>query len=374
MDKNRLWEMFQAFTDIYAPSFKERQLGDLLKTKLTKLGAELYEDNAGADINGNCGNLYGYLPGSNCAGQTPVLFSAHMDTVEPAFGKKAVLLEDKIIVSEGDTILGADDAAGICIILEALFRIQEEGMPHRPVELLFPVAEERYGLGSQMAEYSRIQAKEAYVLDLEGAIGEAANAAPTILSFSVTVSGKAAHAGFQPQNGVHAIAAAAKAVARIPQGAPEPGLTCNIGVISGGELTNIVPDRCVVSGEIRSLSHARALAQWQEIERVFTEEAEQAGASLKTEHDIKITAYETPLDAPVTRRFQKACEMIGVESQIHATMGGSDNNVFAQHGIEGLVIACSMHDVHSSGEWSSLDEMELCTRLVMKLMTQEEQR
>lgn len=372
MGKNRLWEMFQAFTDIYAPTFGERQLCDLLKTKLTVLGAELYEDDAGDKIGGNCGNLYGYLPGNNCPGRNPVLFSAHMDTVEPAIGKKAVLSEDGIIVSEGDTILGADDAAGLCIILEALFRLQEEGKSHRPVELLFPVAEERYGLGSQVADYSRIQAKEAYVLDLDGAIGEAANAAPTILSFSVTVNGKAAHAGFKPQDGVNAIAAAAKAIARIPQGAPEPGLTCNIGVISGGEMTNIVSERCVISGEIRSLSHERALAQWQEITRIFSEEAELAGASLETAHDIKITAYETPLDAPVTRCFQKACDMIGIECRIQATMGGSDNNVFSLHGIEGLVISCSMHNVHSSGEWSSLDEMELCTQLVMKLMTQED--
>lgn len=370
MRSNRLYETFRELTAVYSPAFGEQDFCGLLKHKLTALGVVCEEDNAGARIGGNCGNLYGFLTGENPG--TPLLFSAHMDTVEPAAGKESVLHEDGRITSSGATILGADDVSGIAVILEALTRLRETGTPHRSIELLFPVAEERYGAGSAVADYGRLHAKEGYVLDLGGAIGEAAHAAPTILSFTATVRGKAAHAGFSPKDGVHAISAAAKAIAKIPLGEPVPGVTCNIGMISGGEAGNIVPEACIVTGEIRSLSHSAVLEQWERVRSVFEEEANGAGATVSFAHRCEITAYETPLDSLVVRRFRRACEAMGIRCHIHSTLGGSDNNNFALHGIEGLVIACSMHDVHSTREYADLHEMEQCVRLVTSLMTEEE--
>lgn len=366
---SRIWETFSALTAIDSPSFGERNLCDALKARLVELGAATYEDDAGAKIGGDCGNLYGFVPGE--LPLAPLLLSAHMDTVEPGRGKRAVLHADGRITSAGDTILGADDVAGIAIILEALTRLREEGTPHRPVELIFPVAEERYGLGSAAADYDRIRAKEAYTLDLSGAIGEAAGAAPTILSFSVTVEGRASHAGFAPREGIHAIAAAAKAIARIPQGEPTPGVTCNIGVIEGGEATNIVPARCRVTGEIRSLSHEAVLKQWEQVMTAFEQEASAVGATATADRRVEITAYETPILSPVVRRFEKACAEVGVPANIHATMGGSDQNSFALRGIQGLVLACSMHEVHSTREYSRVEEMEQGVKLVMALIAGE---
>ncbi len=364
---SRLWDTFSALTAIDSPSFEERELCDALKQRLDALGVQTFEDDAGARLDGNSGNLYGFLPGD--APLPPLLFSAHMDTVEPGRGKRAILQADGRITSAGDTVLGADDVAGIAILLEALARLTEGGTPRRPLELLFPVAEERYGLGSARADYGRIRAKEAYTLDLSGAIGEAAGAAPTLFSFEVTVTGKASHAGFAPRDGIHAIAAASKAVARIPLGEPEPGVTVNIGRISGGEADNIVPALCKVSGEIRSLSHHLVLEQWERIQAVFEEEAQAAGARAAAHGRVEITAYETPPDSPAVRRFERACRQAGVPARIHATLGGSDANNFALHGIQNLVLACSMHQVHSVREYARLDELEQGVQLVLALMT-----
>ncbi|MCL2079807.1 MAG: M20/M25/M40 family metallo-hydrolase [Oscillospiraceae bacterium] len=369
MQSNSLYKIFRELTAVYSPTFGERDFCGLLKNKLSELGVVCEEDHAGSQIGGNCGNLYGFLSGE-LTGE-PLLFSAHMDTVEPAAGKESILREDGRITSGGATILGADDVSGIAIILEALTRLREAGTPHRAIELLFPVAEERYGAGSAVADYSKFHAKAAYVLDLGGEIGMAANAAPTILSFTAIVKGKAAHAGFAPKDGVHAISAAAKAIAKIPLGEPEPGVTCNIGVISGGEAGNIVPETCTVTGEIRSLSHDAVLERWEKVRSIFEEEAKKAGASVSFAHRCEITAYETPVDSAVVRRFKRACETAGVPCHICSTLGGSDNNNFALHGIEGIVIACSMHDVHSTREYANLHEMEQCVRLVMNLMTEE---
>lgn len=364
---NRLWNTFKELSAIYSPSYGEREFCDALKKQFSELGICLQEDKTGKLIGGNSGNLYGFIAGK--LDGPPILFSAHMDTVEPAKGKQALLHDDGYISSAGDTILGADDVSGITVIIEALTRLKEKNIPHRPIELLFPVAEERYGAGSSVFDYSLIKAKEAYVLDLSGTIGEAANAAPTILSFEIKIHGKAAHAGFAPKDGINSIEIMAKAIASLPQGEPYAGLTFNIGRIKGGKAGNIVADLCTVKGEIRSLNHQAVLSYWDKVMDVFNKEGEAAGAKVEAQNRIEITAYETPLDSAVIRRFVRACESLGIPCNIHSTFGGSDQNNFALHGIRGLVIACSMHQVHSNREYSNLNELDDCVRLVMKLMT-----
>jgi tripeptide aminopeptidase len=364
----RLWETFKSYTEVYSPSFGERELCVLISKKLEAMGAQVREESI--DGFGNCGNLYAFLPGKLSG--SPLLFSSHMDTVEPALGKRAILHEDGKITSAGDTILGADDIAGISIILEAITRLDESGTPRRDIELLLTVAEELYGAGSRVFNYDMVKSKEAYVLDLSGAIGEAANAAPTIVSYSAVVRGKASHAGFAPLKGISAIRACSAAIARLPLGEPKPGLTCNIGLIAGGTASNIVPDLCEAKGEIRSLRHDEAMAMLAEVKAVFEDEASAIGCSVEILSKIEIEAYETGMGRPVSLRFQRACEAAGVPCHIHSTMGGSDNNNFAIHGIEGLVVACAMHDVHSSRENSDLNEMEQCVKLVEALMSEVE--
>jgi len=366
---NRLWSTFSALTSIDSVSFEEREFCDELKRRLQDLGIETYEDNVGDKLGGNCGNLFGFLPGE--LPQPPLLLSAHMDTVEPGRGKQPTLQDEDRIISAGDTVLGADDVAGIAIILEALTRLKESNTAFRPVELVFPVAEERYCLGSAHGEMSRITAKEGYILDLAGTIGEAANAAPTLLSFTITVRGKAAHAGFAPTDGIHAIQAAAKAIAKTPLGEPELGVTVNLGVIEGGKATNIVPEECRVVGEIRSLSHEKVMNQWQSMQDTFVSEVEAMGATVSFRENIEVTAFETPLDAPVVTRFQKVCEALDIPANIAPTLGASDQNNFALHGVQGLVVACSMHEVHSTRESTRLSEMEQCVKLLMRLLTED---
>jgi tripeptide aminopeptidase len=369
--QNRLWETFRDLAAIDSVSRAERKFCDELKSRLTALGIAHCEDGADAQIGGDCGNLYAYLPGDTRA---PILLSAHMDTVEPGSGKRAILRDDGKITSAGDTILGADDVSGVAVILETITRLQERGEAHRPIELLFSAAEELYCIGSAAAEFDRITSREAYVLDLSGDIGTAANAAPTILAFTITIRGKAAHSGFAPQDGINAIAAAANAISRTPQGeiarAENTSVTCNVGTITGGSASNIISDYCRVTGEIRSLSHKAATAQWETVRAIFAEEAEKLGATAEFEHIFQLIAYETSLDSVTVQHFRAACEKTGVPCEIAPTLGGSDNNSFAQHGIEGLVIACAMHEVHTTREHTNLAELEKCVELVLNLLTQ----
>lgn len=232
INEQRIRDEFAELVEIDSLSFAERDMADCLKKKLLSMGFSVEEDNAGSHYNGNAGNVYGYLKGT-LPGE-PILLSAHMDVVEPGIGRQAVFSGDGRITSAGDTVLGADDVAGIVEILEGIRAVLEAGLPHRDIEVLFPIAEELYIKGTNVFDFEKIRARDAYVLDLSGKIGTAALQAPSIISFQVTVRGKAAHAGFEPEKGIHAVALMSKAIGKIKQGHIDEKTTFNIGTVMGG--------------------------------------------------------------------------------------------------------------------------------------------
>ncbi|WMJ89904.1 M20/M25/M40 family metallo-hydrolase [Anaerocolumna sp. MB42-C2] len=367
INKIRAAEEFIKLVSIDAPSFKEREMADVLKQYLVGLGFEVTEDDAYKFYGGNAGNLYGFLKG-DIKGD-PLLFSAHMDTVEPSTGKKAMIQEDGTITSDGSTVLGADDLAGVVAILEAVRTIREKGLSHRSVEVLFTIAEEVYIRGSEVFDYNQIKAKEAYVLDLSGPVGTAALKAPTLVSFTSEFTGKASHAGFAPEEGINAISAAAEAITAMKQGRIDEETTVNVGIIEGGLARNIVPEKCILKGEVRSLNHNKTLAEIDKIEHIFKETAWSFGAELKFETSFGCIAYEIDKAQEVVKRFDRACRELGYETDYVATFGGSDNNNFVRNGITGIVIACGMNAVHSTKEYTHIDELERCSNITLKLMT-----
>lgn len=367
--EDRVVDEFCKLVSIDSPTFGERNMADYLIQELKDLGFEVLEDNSGEDYNGNCGNVYGYLEG-NIKG-SPLLFSAHMDTVEPSKGKKAIKKEDGTITSDGTTILGADDISGLVEILEALRVIKEEKLPHRSIEVLFPIGEEAYLKGSKVYDFSQIKSKEAYVLDLSGEVGLAATKAPTLVSFTAEMKGKAAHAGFAPDEGIHAIKAICDAIAFITQGRVDEEMTVNIGTIEGGMARNIVPELCIVKGEIRSLIHEKAWKECKRIEDFFKESANKLGAKCEFSTSFGCIAYEVEHNHPVVSRFQKVCKELGYRSELVSTSGGSDNNNFMQNGITGIVLACGMNQVHSLEEYTSISELVKTCNIVLRLMTSE---
>ncbi len=367
VDKLRMTEEFCRLVAIDSISFREKNMAAELTRVLEELGFDVTMDGAGEYYQSECGNLYARLKG-DLKGD-PILFSSHMDTVEPGIGKKAILQEDGTITSDGTTVLGADDLSGIVSILEAVRTIREEKIPHRSIEILFTIAEEVYVRGSEVFDFTKIKAREAYVLDLDGPIGRAAYKAPTFISFTAAINGKASHAGFAPEKGIHAIAIAAEAIVRIPQGKVDDETTVNIGMIEGGTATNIVPERCILKGEIRSHSHEKAMAKAREIERIFHDTANHRMGTCDYQPVILSFAYHVAESHPVISRFIKACDELSIAPELIETMGGSDNNKFLQEGITGIVIACGMHQVHSCKEYTHVDDLEKCCQLLVKLMT-----
>ena len=366
MNNKRLLETFSDLVLIYSPSLSERLICDYLTSKLSKLGFSLHEDLVGEKIGGNTGNLYGFLPGDESL--EPLLFCAHMDTVEPSSGIKVIFHDDGLITSNGETILGSDALSGVSAILEAVTTIIEENINHRPIEILFCVAEEIYGLGSKNFDYSIIRSKESYTLDLSGKVGSAAYKVPSLLSFDIIMKGISAHSSFKCNENVNAITVTAKALVQIKTGKINENTTCNFGFIQGGRALNIVPDLCAVKGEIRSYSNSEIFKLLNEIIEIFTLVAKENGAKLEVKHELHIEAYETPLNHPVIKRFQNICKKLDIHCKLCSTFGGSDNNNIELHGINGLVLASAMNSCHTCEEYTSVSELEKITNIVIELM------
>ena len=364
--KQNIIEDFKQLVSFDSISFHERKTADWLFARLKSMGFSVEEDQAGAYYGGDTGNIFAVLDGE--LEGDPVIFCAHMDVVEPGSGKKSVLEKDGTIHSAGDTVLGADDISGILEILYGVQLVIDSGKPHKKIELLFTIGEELYVKGSDVFDYSKVTAKQAYVLDLSGAVGAAARRAPSIISIKAEVKGKAAHAGFEPERGIHAIAVAAKAVTRLSMGHVDEDTTFNIGTINGGTATNIVPDCCVVTGEIRSYDHSKALEYVKSMEKIFAEEADKAEATAEVTHQVHLVAYETPVESRTVKDFLNACEKTGLPGTLTETFGGSDNNSFAKHGIEGLVLSCGMYRAHSTNEYTKIKDLYDGAELIRTLI------
>ena len=347
-----------------APSKQEGAIRKYLKDKLRNLGLTVWEDDAFPET--GSGNLYGRLEG-HLPGPA-VLFAAHMDTVKPCENKKITVEPDGLIHTDGTTVLGGDDVTGIVELLSALEQLITSHTPHRTIEVVFTASEEFFVQGAQRLRYDTLAAKEAYILDTDGPIGRAVLAAPTGIRILATITGKAAHAALEPEEGINAISIAAEAISNMTLGRVDEDTTANIGIIRGGDSGNIVPETCFVEGETRSLCHESALRQRDHMISCFHEAAKKLGGSCDIETTLVYNAWAIPETASLCVRFADACRNCGLTPSFERACGGSDASMMSAHGIQCLVVATGMHEIHSVREYTTLGEMETMARVVYRLL------
>lgn len=361
----RLVDGFLAMVGIDSVSRQERKMADHLTGLLEALGLDCVEDNAGRAINGTAGNIIARMPGT-VPGPT-LLFCAHMDTVEPGTGVKP-RIEGHSIHSGGNTILGADDKAGIAALVEALRVIQEKRLPHPPLELVFTVAEEVGLLGSKALDGDALKSAMAFVLDSDGSPGRVVTRAPSQDRIAATVIGRAAHAGINPEDGVNAIQAAAAAIADLPLGRIDEETTANIGVIRGGRATNIIAERVYLEGETRSLDDAKRRSISELICRKMTERVEAAGAQVKIDVEEVYTSFHLDHEAEPVRLATEAARNLGLETVIEQSGGGSDANVLNRCGIPTVNLSTGMQKVHSTKELILIEDLHNTARHVLEII------
>ena len=374
IDKKRVLNEFFELVSIRCSTLDERAMGDLLTARLRDLGAaEIHEDDAGKKLGGNTGNIVANFKGT-VTGVPTVMLTAHMDCVEPCAGIKPVL-KNGVIRSDGTTILGADDKAGVVAILETLRCLKEHDVPHGDLQIVFTVAEEGGVNGSRCLDTSLLHADLGYTLDTHGHAGVAAFKAPGKNQLEVRICGKAAHAGIDPDAGRNAITAAGKVLTAVPQGRIDEETTCNVGRIEGGTATNVVAEFCTLNFETRSRDKVKLDALTQRM--IDAVNAAMEGTGCTAEIDLKkdYDPYELPADALPIQYLRRAAEKLGFPVVLEEEGGGSDANHFNAYGVPTTVLGVGMEDCHTKEESilerDLYDAAELTLAIVQEIAVKE---
>jgi len=362
---SRVLDTFLDLARIPSPPGREAAVAAYASAALAKAGCEVRFDDTRLVTGSDTGNVLAFLPGT--ASGATVALSAHMDCVQPCEGVQPIV-RDGVVRAGGDTVLGADDKAGIAVIVEVVRRLREQGAPHAPIRVLLTVSEEVGLVGAKALAAGDCAADLCLVLDADGAVGGIVTAAPTHYTFRAVLTGRAAHAGVEPERGVSAIAMAAAAIGRMSLGRLDAETTANIGTIHGGTATNVVAPSCEVTGECRSLRTDRVQAVRTDMDAVMRETAAELGGEVQIAWQLEYRGFEMVEGAPALELVEGACRDIGVAPRRFATGGGSDGNIISAHGTPTVVLGSGMTKVHSTAEELEVADLERLAELVMAVL------
>ena len=363
MNQERLLQRFLRYVACASESFHERAFCLLVEEELKALGVQVERQEVGEKCGSDGWNIHGFLPGTG----EPILFSAHLDTMPPGENIRPVIT-DGIIRSSGDTILAADDKAGIAALVEAIAMIVESGAAHRPVEILLTLCEEVGMLGAKYADYSKIVSKEAVVLDFD-AVGIIINRSPAYIRLYFRIDGKSAHAGLSPDQGINALKAAATAVANIPCGFIGEMSVQNVANFAAPGRTNAVSDVATFDAEIRSYEEETLQALAAEMERQVAAACAAVGATYSVRRERFSDALYVPEDSPLILALSAAMEQCGVTPSVEKTFGGCDATWISANGIDVVNIGVGMEGAHSVQEYIAVADLVATTEILLKVIT-----
>lgn len=357
--------LFMELAALPSPSRRERAVADFVTSRLRTLGLEVVEDEAGAAVGGDTGNLVCLVPG---VGETPrITFAAHLDTVEPT-GPLEPVLVDGVIRNAGGTVLGADNKAAVAALLSVTESLVGSGVAFPTYELVFTVAEE---LGVQGARHLPPHVPSApfgVVFDSSGLVGGIVLRSPSQQSVSAEFRGRAAHSGLEPERGASAILAAAHAISLMELGRLDEETTANVGTIEGGVARNIVPASCIVEAECRGHDEVKLAQTTAAMVHALQEGAARVGVDVDVGLVMEYRAFRLRETDPVVRAAAAALTALGLEPSYLTSGGGSDANVFNARGTPTVNLDCGMMSVHTPEEHIHVVELERLMELVRELI------
>lgn len=349
----RLIDQFLEMVKIPSESGNEKEMIEYLEKEFQKLDAQTTID--------NYGNLIAKIEAKRCEGKDAILLSCHADTVKPGVGINPVI-ENDVIKSDGTTILGADDKAGIAEMLEAL-RTAEV---HPPIEIAISRQEEVGLLGVKNMDYSLISSKKGFLLDND-TLDTIVIGGPSYFAIDVEIKGKAAHAGMEPEKGINAIFAASKAISHLNLGRLDHESTANVGVINGGIIRNGVPDSATFLAECRSLNHSKAEQLAKEMEATIKQQVEGVGAQVKIKTDNLCKAVDIPEDSWSVHTAQQALKTVGIDATTTFITGFTDASIYNNKGIEMAVVGIGARLEHSTEEHIYISDMEKAVKMLLEI-------
>jgi tripeptide aminopeptidase len=324
---------------------------------------ELFEEGLEADcVLDDYGNLIARVSAKGSTKETPILLCAHADTVKPGKGVEPVI-SDGVVRSSGETVLGADDKAGIAEIYEAV----RSATKRPPVEIVITRGEETGLEGAKNLDRSKLRATMGFVLDGDE-LDEIVIGGPTYVAIDAEIIGKAAHAGMEPEKGISAIRVAAHAITHMPEGRIDEETTANVGIIEGGAIRNGVPERVLLKAECRSLDHDKCLRLAERMKSAIQDAAADAKAKANVTLTTMIRASRIEENAPVVQTARRALEFAGLSAKVRTIVGGTDASVLNEIGISTVVIGFGGKEPHATSEFIRIEDLEKATGIVRQLL------
>jgi len=366
-------------------SCQERRVSEFIVRQLRRAGIpeDAIERDAAhrkSPFGGEIGNLACRLPGTR-AGVRRMLI-AHLDTVPLCAGARPVVEGNWIRPADRGTALGADDRAGTAAILTALLEIVRRRLPHPPLTFLWTVQEE---LGMYGARHVRLGmlGRPRLAFNFDGSSPEEVTLGATGgYRMSIQVRGLASHAGVAPEKGISAITIAALAIARLHRegwlGRVEKSGgqgTANVGVIRGGEATNVVTPEVEVRTEARSHDphFRRQIAT--AIEQAFREAAgsvrsvQGACGEVCVRGQLDYEAFKLPDDSPSVLAAEAAVRSLGSEPVRGISNGGLDANWLTARTVPTVTLGAGMTGAHTLEERLDRARFRQACRIALRLAT-----
>lgn len=368
----------------------ESRVADFIREQLLKAGApakSISQDAAyrRSPHGGDTGNLVFKLPGSGPDRRAPRrLLMAHMDTVPICVGCKPVKKGKWVSSADPTTGLGADDRAGCAVTLHTALRILREDVPHPPLTFLWTVQEEVGLHGARHLGLGKL-GKPKLAFNWDGGAPEKLTVGATGgFRMSIRIRGLASHAGNAPAAGVSAIAIASLAIADLHRrgwhGAVKKGSkegTSNVGVIKGGDATNVVTDDLLVRVEARSHDPKFREAIVREIHRAFRSAVNEVRSedgkkgSLEIESRLDYESFRLPRNDPSVRAASAALCAEKLQPLLYVTNGGLDANWMFAHGIPTVTMGCGQKFLHTVREQLDLPQFQTACKIAWRLAVTE---
>ncbi|WP_149453660.1 M20/M25/M40 family metallo-hydrolase [Pasteuria penetrans] len=362
INPQRLLDQFITLVQIDSETGQERAICDYLLQRCEQLGLIAHEDDSMVRTGHAAGNI---IARSRTEG-TPVLFSCHMDTVKPGVGVQPRVGKD-YVTSDGTTVLGADDKAGLAALLEGLQVWQEKGRTLPPLEIVLTVGEEAGLVGMRNIDSSCLRSPYGFVLDCDGDVGSIVVSAPAQAVLQTTIYGRSAHAGLMPEKGISAIRIASRAISHMRLGRIDAETTANIGRFQGGVASNIIPDHVEILAEARSCNEAKLNTQVDHMERIFVRTAATYGGEVAITVERPYASFNRTREEPVVLHATRAVRCIGRTPKYVRSGGASDANVLTSYRIPTVNLGIGYEDVHTTKERISLRELNKAAELVVAL-------
>ncbi|ANY71892.1 hypothetical protein BBD41_04435 [Paenibacillus ihbetae] len=368
ISRERIIQEFMELVQVDSETKHEETISGVLKEKFVGLGLEVFEDDAKEKTGHGAGNLIITWKAEGVEQAPKVLFTCHMDTVTPGRGIKPALGEDGWIRSDGTTILGADDKAGIAALLEAIRVIQENKVPHGQIQFVITVGEESGLVGARALDPKYLEAEMGFALDSNGELGSIVVAAPTQAKIKMIIKGKSAHAGVNPEDGISAIQVASKAISKMKLGRIDQETTANIGKFQGGGATNIVCDYVEIDAEARSIVQEKVDKQVGEMREALETTVREYNANCEFISEIVYPAYSFNEHDALVQLAQRAIRGLGMQADTFTSGGGSDANIFNGLGIPTVNLAIGYRDIHTTKERIKAEDLVKAAQIVVAIV------